>query len=89
MDRRLTDSDPESRMEGQHTGPRKQGDQGYAALPISETNNSDMERIYSIRYFPMASQEQPTSAYSNLKSCLGQYTRLCVCLKLIDLHDVC
>jgi hypothetical protein len=88
MDRRLTSSDPESRMEGQHTGPRKQGEQGYAALPISEKNNSDMERIYSIRYFPMASRGQPTSAYPNLKSCLGQYTRLCVCLKLIDLHDV-
>ena len=41
LDKRLVESDHDSRMEGQHMSLRKPGEQGYASLPISKANNCD------------------------------------------------
>jgi hypothetical protein len=78
----------ESRMECEHLSARKVGEPGYAALPVNERNNCDLRRIYEIRFAPAKGRGHPIAAYANIKSTFGQYSRLCVCLKLLDIKDV-
>ena len=78
----------ESRMECEHLSARKAGEPGYAALPVNERNNCDLRRIYDVRYAPAKGRGHPIAAYANVKSTFGQFSRLCVCLQLLDIKDV-
>jgi hypothetical protein len=88
IDPALVISDRDSRMEGQHMSPRKPGEPGYAALPITEENNCDLKSIYDVRFACSISRGHPITAYPNLKSTLGQFARLCVCLKIVELKEL-
>jgi hypothetical protein len=88
IDSDLLISNYDSRMECEHLSVRKVGEPGYAALPLNERNNCDLQRIYEIRFGPAKGRGHPIAAYSNIKSTFGQFARLCVCLKLLDLKDV-
>jgi hypothetical protein len=78
----------ESIMECKHLSARKAGEPGYAAFPVNESNNCDLRRIYEVRFAPAKGRGHPIAAYSNIKSTFGQFSRLCVCLQLLDIRDV-
>jgi hypothetical protein len=58
---------PDSGMECEHLNKRKADEPGYAALPVNEKNNCDLQRIYDIQFGPAKGRRHPIAAYSDIK----------------------
>lgn len=87
LDRTILVSDGPSRMEASQLSPRQPGEKGYAAIPIDEGNNCDLARIWGAKFQPGVARGGKAS-YVHLKGTLGQYARLGVCLKEVDIRHL-
>jgi hypothetical protein len=67
--------------------PRQPGEQGYAGIHLDEENNSDMARIWNAQFQPGAGRGV-RSSYVHLKGTLGQFCRLCVCIRVVKIRDL-
>jgi len=77
---------PEARM--LESTPFKQGDPGYASIPLSHHNNSDVKRFWEINIETSAIQGRNREIYEGWVRMWGQYARLCVAGNVVKTSDL-
>jgi hypothetical protein len=56
----------------------------YKSIRLTEKNNADVQVIYNALHRPKAMRGQPLDAYTNFRTVIGQYARLCIALGLAN-----
>ena len=72
----------------QETGKAESGVPTYKSVPITEGTSEDMRSIYQTSFMVKHQLGQSHGAYENLKTAVGQFARICICLRLADKHSL-
>ena len=65
-----------------------QGVPAYHGVAITERNSSDMSHMYEISFLTKHLLGQPKGSYEQFKSTVGQFARMCICLKVVNRYTL-